>query len=203
MAVVNSRLLNNPIMQRMPKTERDWIHFMNELAKFVLRVAKLGDGTLTTSGGTTISGLDEMPGEVGTTQITDESVTTITTATEDSASLSNGGSTLVTLLPDQGTAYTLLLTCTFDAWKATAATTEAKLWIATATGDLLSQPCEIFSTSAPGQRVTLQFELSVTTAMEVGGSRINVFVFHEAENIAGTEILECRNMTLRAEAVKK
>lgn len=76
MAVVNTRLLNNPILQRMPKNQRDWIQYQNELAKQVLRIAKLGDGTLTTSGGTTISGLDEMPGEVDTAQIATGAVST-------------------------------------------------------------------------------------------------------------------------------
>ena len=62
MATVNQRLRENPQLQRMPKTERDWVQYQNELAKWVLKVAKLGDGTLTDSSGTTISGLDEMPG---------------------------------------------------------------------------------------------------------------------------------------------
>lgn len=59
---VNSRLRENPILQRMPTNAREWNHYQNELAKWVIQIAKLGDGTITTSSGTTISGLDEMPG---------------------------------------------------------------------------------------------------------------------------------------------
>lgn len=58
----NSRLRENPILQRMPKTERDWVQYQNELAKWVIQIAKLGDGSITDSSGDTISGLDEMPG---------------------------------------------------------------------------------------------------------------------------------------------
>ena len=46
----------------MPTTQLEWTHYQNELAKWVRYVVKLGDGTITTSSGTTISGLDEMPG---------------------------------------------------------------------------------------------------------------------------------------------
>lgn len=59
---VNTRLQENPVLQRMPKTQREWADYQNELAKWVRYIVKLGDGTLTTSSGTTISGLDEMPG---------------------------------------------------------------------------------------------------------------------------------------------
>jgi len=48
----------------MPKNEREWTDYTRELAKWVIKIAKLGDGSITTSGGTTISGLDEMPGVV-------------------------------------------------------------------------------------------------------------------------------------------
>lgn len=60
--VVNTRIRENPALQRMPKNEREWVQYQNEMAKWVLQVARLGDGSLTTSGGTTISGLTEMPG---------------------------------------------------------------------------------------------------------------------------------------------
>ncbi len=59
---VNTRLQENPALQRMPKNQYEWIQYQNELAKWVRYIVKLGDGSLTTSGGTTISGLDEMPG---------------------------------------------------------------------------------------------------------------------------------------------
>ncbi|MCH7663250.1 MAG: hypothetical protein IH859_05190 [Chloroflexi bacterium] len=59
---VNTRLRENPILQRMPKTQRDWVQYQNELAKWVIKIAKLGDGTIVTSADATISGLDEMPG---------------------------------------------------------------------------------------------------------------------------------------------
>lgn len=59
---VNTRLQENPVLQRMPKNQMEWVHYQNELAKWVRYIVKLGDGSLTTSGGTTISGLDEMPG---------------------------------------------------------------------------------------------------------------------------------------------
>ena len=59
---VNTRLQENPVLQRRPKTDREWIHYQNELAKWVRYVVKLGDGTITTSSGTTISGLAQMPG---------------------------------------------------------------------------------------------------------------------------------------------
>jgi hypothetical protein len=48
----------------MPKTERDWVQYQNELAKWVLKVASFGDGTITTSTGTQVDGLDEIPGAV-------------------------------------------------------------------------------------------------------------------------------------------
>ena len=60
--VVNTSLRENPQLQRMPKNEQEWVHYQNEMAKWVLAVAKLGDGSLTTSGGTTIDGLTEIPG---------------------------------------------------------------------------------------------------------------------------------------------
>jgi len=58
----NSRLRENPQLQRMPKSEREWVQYQNELAKWVIQIAKLGDGSITDSSGATISGLDEMPG---------------------------------------------------------------------------------------------------------------------------------------------
>ncbi len=61
---VNTRLQENPVLQRRPKTDRDWVQYQNELAKWVRYIVKLGDGSLTDSSGTTISGLDEMPGTV-------------------------------------------------------------------------------------------------------------------------------------------
>jgi hypothetical protein len=65
---VNTRLRENPKLQQMPKNERDWVQYQNEMAKWVIRVAKLGDGSMTTSGGTTIDGLGEMPGIVPSEQ---------------------------------------------------------------------------------------------------------------------------------------
>lgn len=65
---VNARIRENPALQRMPKTEREWVQYQNEMAKWVLRVATLGDGSLVTSGGTTIDGLGEMPGIVPSEQ---------------------------------------------------------------------------------------------------------------------------------------
>ncbi len=62
--VVNNRLLNNPRFQKMPKSEREWVQYHNELAKWVLRVARLGDGSMLTASDVTISGLDQMPGRV-------------------------------------------------------------------------------------------------------------------------------------------
>jgi len=59
---VNTRLQETPVLQRMPRNQREWTQYQNELAKWVRYIVKLGDGSLTTSGGTTISGLDEMPG---------------------------------------------------------------------------------------------------------------------------------------------
>lgn len=64
MAPINDRLRENPRLQRMPKDEREWVHFINEMSKWVIKIAKLGDGTLVTSSDTTISGLDEMPGQI-------------------------------------------------------------------------------------------------------------------------------------------
>ena len=60
--MVNTRLQENPQLQRMPTNQREWVQYQNELAKWVLQIAKLGDGSITDSSGTTISGLDEMPG---------------------------------------------------------------------------------------------------------------------------------------------
>jgi len=62
----NSRLRENPKLQRMPKNEREWVQYSNELSKWVRNIVKLGDGSITTSGGTTIDGLFEMPGTVPT-----------------------------------------------------------------------------------------------------------------------------------------
>ena len=59
---VNTRLQENPILQSKPKTDLEWVYFMNELAQWVRYIVKLGDGSLTTSSGTTISGLTQMPG---------------------------------------------------------------------------------------------------------------------------------------------
>lgn len=52
---VNRRLLNNPILQRMPKTQREWTQFTNELAKWAIQIAKVGDGTIVTSAGATVT----------------------------------------------------------------------------------------------------------------------------------------------------
>ena len=62
--VVNARLRENPALQRMPKTEREWTHYQNELAKWVLKVATFGDGSIITSTGTQVDGLDEIEGSV-------------------------------------------------------------------------------------------------------------------------------------------
>lgn len=62
MTLVNSRLRENPVLQKMPRTEREWVQYQNELAKWVRQIVKLGDGSITTADGTTISGLDQMPG---------------------------------------------------------------------------------------------------------------------------------------------
>ena len=61
---VNTRLQENPLLQRMPSNQREWIQYQNELAKWVRYVVKLGDGSLVDSSGSTISGLDEMPGQL-------------------------------------------------------------------------------------------------------------------------------------------
>ena len=82
---VNTRLRENPQLQRMPKTERDWVQYQNELAKWVIKIAKLGDGSITDSSGTTISGLDEMPG----TLAGGESVPTVNTFSKSSAQSSS------------------------------------------------------------------------------------------------------------------
>ncbi len=66
--VVNDRLRENPGLQRMPTTPQQWVHYQNEMAKWVLQQVKLGDGSITTSGGTTINGLAEMPGIVPSEQ---------------------------------------------------------------------------------------------------------------------------------------
>ena len=64
---VNVRLQENPTLQKMPKNEREWVQYQNELAKWVRYVVQLGDGSITDSSGTTISGLDEMPGTLAGT----------------------------------------------------------------------------------------------------------------------------------------
>jgi hypothetical protein len=65
---VNSRLRENPGLQKYPRDEREWTNYQNELAKWVIKIAKLGDGTMVTSGDTTIDGLGEMPGIVPSEQ---------------------------------------------------------------------------------------------------------------------------------------
>lgn len=85
---VNERLRENPRLQRMPQNEREWVHYQNELAKWVLRIAKLGDGTLTTSGGTTVSGLDEMPGQVPSERSLPMSIVGNKSSVQNAASLS-------------------------------------------------------------------------------------------------------------------
>jgi hypothetical protein len=79
--VVNERLRENPALQRWPQSEREWVHYQNELAKWVLKVAKLGDGSLVTSADATISGLDEMPGTLPDS----DSLNTITAFNKGSA----------------------------------------------------------------------------------------------------------------------
>jgi len=64
MVSVNQRLRECPQLQRMPKTDRDWVQYQNELAKWVLKVAQFGDGSITTSSGTQVDGLDEIEGSV-------------------------------------------------------------------------------------------------------------------------------------------
>jgi hypothetical protein len=66
--VVNPRLRENPGLQRMPTSQREWADYQNEMAKWVLDQVKLGDGSITTAGGTTIDGLGEMPGIVPSEQ---------------------------------------------------------------------------------------------------------------------------------------
>ena len=61
---VNTRLQENPILQRWPQSQHEWVQYQNELAKWVRYIVKLGDGSITDSDGTTVSGLDEMPGTV-------------------------------------------------------------------------------------------------------------------------------------------
>ena len=58
----------------------EWVHYQNEMAKWVRYVVKLGDGSVTTSGGTTISGLDEMPG----TLADGDSLNTVTAFSQNS-----------------------------------------------------------------------------------------------------------------------
>jgi hypothetical protein len=43
---VNTRLQEHPLVQKMPKTEREWVQYQNELAKFIF------------------STLDQMPGQI-------------------------------------------------------------------------------------------------------------------------------------------
>jgi len=62
--VVNSNLRENPQLQKMPTTPQEWVHYQNEMAKWVLNVAKFGDGSITTSTGTQVDGLDEIEGSV-------------------------------------------------------------------------------------------------------------------------------------------
>lgn len=66
--MTNTRLLENPALQRMPTNPREWVQYQNELSNWVIRIARLGDGSLTTAGGTTIDGLGEMPGIVPSEQ---------------------------------------------------------------------------------------------------------------------------------------
>ncbi len=61
---VNDRVRENPRFNRMPRTEAEWAAYNLELTRWVLRAARLGDGSLTDASGTTINGLDEMPGTV-------------------------------------------------------------------------------------------------------------------------------------------
>ena len=56
---VNTRLQENPHLQRMPANQQEWVHYQNELAKWVRFVVKFGDGSITTSGGTQVDGLDD------------------------------------------------------------------------------------------------------------------------------------------------
>ena len=94
MATVNQRLRENPQLQRMPQTERDWVQYQNELAKWVIKIAKLGDGSLTTSGGTTIDGLAQMPGIVPSEQSLPMVSTGNVSSTQDTTtplSASDGG----------------------------------------------------------------------------------------------------------------
>lgn len=72
----------------MPKNQREHTQFMNELAKWVIKIGKLGDGTITTSGGTTISGLDEMPGRVASERSLPMAVVGNKSSIQDTSALS-------------------------------------------------------------------------------------------------------------------
>lgn len=61
---INSRLRENPALQRMPTSQREWSTWVNEMAKWVLKEAKFGDGSIQTSAGATVSGLDQISGRV-------------------------------------------------------------------------------------------------------------------------------------------
>jgi len=62
--VVNSNLRENPQLQKMPTTPQEWVHYQNEMAKWVLQVAQFGNGSITTSTGVQVNGLDEIEGAV-------------------------------------------------------------------------------------------------------------------------------------------
>ena len=102
---VNERLRENPQLQRMPKNERDWVQYQNELAKWVINIAKLGDGSMTTSGGTTIDGLGEMPGIVISEQSLPMVMTGNVAAVQDTAtplSASDGGASATIAIAAHG-----------------------------------------------------------------------------------------------------
>jgi hypothetical protein len=105
MVVVNQNLRENPALQRMPTTPQEWVHYQNEMAKWVLNVAKLGDGSLTTSGGTTIDGLGEMPGIVPSEQSLPMVTTGNLSSVQDTASAitaSDGGGTATITIAAHG-----------------------------------------------------------------------------------------------------
>jgi len=63
---VNDRLRENPILQKMPRDEREWAQYTNELAKWVLQVAKFGSTIYLSDGSTVVNGLDEITGQLAT-----------------------------------------------------------------------------------------------------------------------------------------
>jgi hypothetical protein len=62
---INTRLQENPILQKKPENQRQHVQWMNEMAKWIGReIAKFGESIYLVDGTTLVNGLDEITGQL-------------------------------------------------------------------------------------------------------------------------------------------